>query len=162
MKLLPIQNPRPGQSVQCAGCSAMVPAAQAVADMEGVPFLSYYHPACIPALHNWEYSGDSTQNRKGQNLMTKKQIPPLYVFVHGGTVTQVTDAKGQITAAARIIDYDNEENGQCPVCLGEVSGQDMETAGHFACTACGYDEEKDNALECSVAWHAADDAELSQ
>lgn len=69
---------------------------------------------------------------------------PVIVFVGGGCVTGVLDMNGKDHPCHAVVDYDNAENGACPVC-----GMD-ETDGTEPCSYCGYDESKDNAFECAV------------
>lgn len=93
---------------------------------------------------------------------------PIYVFVDGGNVIAVTNRHGETIGAARLIDYDNKGEGLCPVCGGELERVGAEekihgqlVGGHDVCPTCNYDESQDNALACSVAYHAADDTEVT-
>jgi hypothetical protein len=47
MKLQPMNDPRPGQQVQCIHCHKMIDADEAICDLDGVPFKAYYHDACL-------------------------------------------------------------------------------------------------------------------
>lgn len=75
---------------------------------------------------------------------------PIYIFVNGGAVTNCTNAEGETVAEARVIDYDNLENGDCPVCDGRLKMK--KGGGEIHCPRCGYDEGEDNALACAVAY----------
>lgn len=91
--------------------------------------------------------------------MTKRH--DIYIFVSGGCVTQVTDAFGKEVGAARLIDYDNEQAGACPVCGTET---EVSEGSHVPeCSECGYNysRDHDNALECAVMYHAADNEALN-
>ena len=71
---------------------------------------------------------------------------PVIVFVGGGCVTDVMNVNGKSHPCHAVIDYDNADNGQCPVC-----GLD-EFDDSAPCENCGYtdDEHGDNAFECAV------------
>ena len=69
----------------------------------------------------------------------------IYVFVDGGCVESVRDGNGNMIEHT-VIDYDCEENGDCPVC------------GHFQepdvpCAGCGYESGGDwmDAIKASKA-----------
>lgn len=47
-RCVPVDNPRPGQRLQCAACYAMVDADKAWADLNGEAFKAYYHNGCRP------------------------------------------------------------------------------------------------------------------
>lgn len=83
-----------------------------------------------------------------------KPVPhyPIFVFVGGGAVTAVMDSAGKQLPTARVIDYDNEENAQCPVCGMEFDFSPT----HEPCPRCEYDQSKDNALQAAVALYYAD------
>lgn len=66
------------------------------------------------------------------------------IFVRGGTVIDVMDAQGR-NIPARIVDYDNAQNGACPVCDHEFTDP--------VCAECGYTPRKDNALESVIAYY---------
>jgi predicted amidophosphoribosyltransferase len=59
----------------------------------------------------------------------------------------VCDETGtELSENVNIIDFDVEGEGVCPVCGEETRQLKRGTV----CRACGYDESKDNALECAV------------
>lgn len=82
--------------------------------------------------------------------MPKHLNERIYIIVEGGCVMDIVNSKGETTAYGVVIDYDNAENGGCPVC-------GIEREHDEPCPTCGYDEKLDNALACAVAYHEADD-----
>ena len=46
MKLIPVNNPRPGQTIQRSKCFKMSPADTTMADMDGEPFKAFYCDRC--------------------------------------------------------------------------------------------------------------------
>lgn len=94
---------------------------------------------------------------------------PIYIMVEGGCVTNVCNARGETIAAARLIDFDNEEHGNCPVCGeeleltgGEEVAPGMTAGGNWECQTCGYDESKENALACAVKYHDEDNKAVNE
>lgn len=55
MKLIPVNDPRPGQTIQCSRCFRMMPADQMQADLEGPAFEAYYCRSCVwlPSASAW-------------------------------------------------------------------------------------------------------------
>jgi NAD-dependent SIR2 family protein deacetylase len=47
MKLVKMNNPREGQRVQCSKCFKMIPAKDAIADLDA-PANTFYHKECLP------------------------------------------------------------------------------------------------------------------
>jgi late competence protein required for DNA uptake (superfamily II DNA/RNA helicase) len=45
--LVPVNNPRPGQVIQCCRCFRMAPADQIMADLDGPAFKAYYCRSCV-------------------------------------------------------------------------------------------------------------------
>lgn len=71
----------------------------------------------------------------------------IIITVESGVVTSVCDAKGkELQGQIVIIDFDNQKNGDCPVCQEELELID----NNFHCSNCGYNEAKDNAFKCAV------------
>lgn len=67
MKLVAIDHPREGQTIQCSRCYQMRPVKEVMADMDGPAFSAYYCRSCV----HWEgtsseasavggYGGDKT------------------------------------------------------------------------------------------------------
>lgn len=74
----------------------------------------------------------------------------VFVIVEGGCVSDIVNAKGESIAYGAIIDYDLDQCGAYPVCHEERTPDED-------CPTCGYNESKDNALSCAVAYHETDD-----
>lgn len=57
MNLQPMNDPRPGQRVQCVECGKMIEADRETVyfDADGVPYKGYYHADCVPAVQIWQY-----------------------------------------------------------------------------------------------------------
>ena len=58
MKIIPMNDPRPGQAVICIECSKPIYADREtiLADLDGIPYKAYYHQACLPAEPlQWRY-----------------------------------------------------------------------------------------------------------
>jgi hypothetical protein len=47
MRLVPVDNPRLGQTLCCIGCHRMVQAAVMMADLDGPAFAAYWCPRCL-------------------------------------------------------------------------------------------------------------------
>lgn len=98
-------------------------------------------------ISNWE-KGDlaaAVRELSAAIATTESQpMPPVVVFVEGGAVTQVLGNDGKEYPCQRVVDYDCEENGDCPVCLADSFDNRQ------PCEECGYSEKLDNALEISL------------
>lgn len=62
MKIVPMNDPRPGQAVICLECQKPIYADREtiLADLEGAPYKAYYHDACLPlnSFVWWKYIGE--------------------------------------------------------------------------------------------------------
>lgn len=47
MRLVPIDNPRPGQMLQCCHCFRMKPVEEMQANLDGPAFQSYWCRSCV-------------------------------------------------------------------------------------------------------------------
>ena len=56
MRIIKLSNPRKGFSVQCCMCLKMIEQKNALVDIDGEPFKSYYHPACLPVPIEGDYA----------------------------------------------------------------------------------------------------------
>lgn len=82
---------------------------------------------------------------KGNNPMK----PQTFVFASGGCVVGVTDRNGQDYPGVCVIDYDNAENGGCPVCGAEIYPEDP------TCSICGFEWASDDDTQGKRAIAAA-------
>jgi hypothetical protein len=73
--------------------------------------------------------------------------PTIVVFLSEGRIGNVVDEHGTVYTTTHTVDYDNEQNNACPVCGVSDFASDKKSE---VCLECGYCEEKDNALECSL------------
>lgn len=87
---------------------------------------------------------------------TPAQEQGIYVFNSNGVVTAWT-ADGQQVKVCRGVDYDQLEEGYCPVCGNAFEYPDWLDSDaadeYYPCGWCGYfspQEGDDNALECAV------------
>lgn len=62
--------------------------------------------------------------------------PKTFVFVSAGCVTHITDEHAKETPTVAIVDYDNLENGTCPICWGDLTSEDQDVG---TCSHCGFD-----------------------
>lgn len=46
-RLVPVNDPRPGQTIQCSQCLKMTPAETTMADLDGPAFAAYWCRACV-------------------------------------------------------------------------------------------------------------------
>jgi hypothetical protein len=78
--------------------------------------------------------------------MSSKQF--VYVFVHGGLVSGVTDENGLPLEEAVIVDYDNLEEGpECIICFEHIPEPESK------CMNCLYDPQADHDGMEAIAAH---------
>lgn len=75
-------------------------------------------------------------------------FPPLvFIEVSRGAISEVSDQQGNQYVNACVIDYDMEQEGQCPVCWDPRYPDEV-------CAKCGYDPKANkgdgNAIECAA------------
>ena len=62
MRLVAIDNPRPGQTVQCCHCDRMQPVDETRANLDGPAFRSYWCRQCVAWANDGEINDLSTDD----------------------------------------------------------------------------------------------------
>jgi len=95
------------------------------------------------------YTGEIDALYECVRALNTTKPAPVFVFVRGGVVTLVSDEAGEGHSFPVIVDYDNLENGVCPVC-----GSDIELESD-TCEECGCNTRNgDNGIESAVKYYS--------